>query len=106
MGKNELITIVDGVAVLDAVTASRLEGFERQMKFLKEREDELKAALLEEMEAKGVIGIKTDNMTVTYVPESDREKFDGKKFRADSPETYDLYVSMVPVKASLRIRVK
>lgn len=61
---------------------------------------------MEEMEAKNFIKIDTDVMTITYVAPTDREKFDSKKFREDHADLYDEYVSMIPVKSSIRIKVK
>jgi hypothetical protein len=58
------------------------------------------------MEAKGIIGIDTDELKITYIAPTDREKFDSKQFRSDHSELYDEYVSMIPVKSSIRIKVK
>ena len=61
---------------------------------------------MEEMEAKNFIKIDTDVMTITYVAPTDREKFDSKRFREEHADLYDEYVSMIPVKSSIRIKVK
>lgn len=103
---NELIRIDGGNVILDADTASLIAGIERQMAYLKEQSDALKAALLAEMEAKGVIKITTDDLTIRYIAETDREWFNKDRFREDSPQIYDLYVEMKPVKASVRVSVK
>ena len=46
--RDELITVSKGVALLDAQTAAKIADFERRIKELKEAEDKLKAAILEE----------------------------------------------------------
>lgn len=102
----ELIKIENNVPVLDAEISSQIAEFERQAKFIKEQEERLKNAILIEMEAKGIIGIDTDDLKITYVAPTDREKFDSKQFRSDHSELYDEYVSMIPVKSSIRIKVK
>ena len=103
--RDELITVSNGVALLDAQTAIRIADFERKMKEIKEAEDALKAAILEEMESKNILSIKTNDMTITYVAPSDRETFDSKTFRKDHPDLYDQYVNISLVKASVRMKV-
>jgi hypothetical protein len=92
--------------ILDADIAYQIAEFERQMKTIEEHQKRLKSAVLEAMEAKGIIKIDTDDLTITYVAPTDREKFDSKQFRSDHSELYDEYVSMIPVKSSIRIKVK
>lgn len=102
----ELIKVENNVPVLDAEISFQIAEFERQAKFIEEQEKRLKSAILAEMEAKGIIGIETDDIKITYVAPTDREKFDSKQFRSDHPEMFDEYVSMIPVKSSIRIKVK
>lgn len=102
----ELIKIENNVPVLDKEIAYQIAEFERKAKFIEEQEKRLKSAILTEMEAKGIIGIDTDELKITYVAPTDREKFDSKQFRSDHSELYDEYVSMIPVKSSIRIKVK
>ena len=101
----ELITLKKNIALLDAETASQIAEFERQIKAIKEQEDALKAAILAEMEQKGIIKLETGEMTITYVAPSDREIFDSKAFRKEHADLYDEYVKMSPVKSSIRIKV-
>lgn len=103
---NELIKVENGIAVLDAEISYQIAEFERQVKFIEAEEKRLKSAILAEMEAKGIIGIETDDLKITYVAPTDREKFDSKQFQSDHSELYDEYVSMIPVKSSIRIKVK
>ena len=101
-----LIKVENNLPVLDSDIAYQIAEFERQIKLIEDQEKRLKQAILEEMEAKNVIKIDTDVMTITYVAPTDREKFDSKKFREDHADLYDEYVSMIPVKSSIRIKVK
>ena len=103
--QDELITVSQGVALLDAQTAVRIAEFERKMKEIKAAEDALKAMILEEMESKGIKSIKTDDMMISFVAASEKETFDSKQLRADEPDMYDKYIKMTPVKASIRIKL-
>jgi regulator of replication initiation timing len=102
----QLITIDNNTALLRKEVAEEIANFQRTIKHIQKREAELKQAILEEMEAKGIIKIESENLIITYIAPTDREKFDAKQFRADNPDEYDEYVSIVPVKASVRIKVK
>ena len=102
----DLIKIENNNAVLDREIAYQIAEFERQAKFIEEQEKRLKSAILNEMESKGIIKIETDSILISYVAPTDREKFDSKGFKSDHPEMYDEYVSMSPVKSSIRIKVK
>lgn len=102
----ELIKIENNIALLEPNTAHTIAEFERQMKHIKEQEESLKQAILAEMEAKGIIKIETDEMTITYVAPTDRETFDTKEFKKKFQYIYDDFVKMSPVKSSIRIKVK
>ena len=103
---NELITINDGVALLNPETSARIAECERRIKEIKEAEDALKQGILDEMESKGIIKIETEEITISYIAPTDRETFDSKRFKFDHPDMFDEYVKMSPVKASVRIKVK
>lgn len=102
----ELVRIEDGKPVLSREASKRFAQIEATLKEFEEYEKNLKKQLLKEMEEKGIIGIDTPELSITYVPEYDREKFDGKKFRSEHDDIYDKYVSMTTVKASVRVKVK
>jgi regulator of replication initiation timing len=103
---NDLITITNGIAVLDSDIASRIADFERKLKDIKEAEDKLKQGVLEEMQEKGILKIETEEMTISYKASYDRESFDSKKFREEYSDLYDSYVRMTSVKPSITIKVK
>ena len=103
---NSLITINNGNALLEEKTSARIAEFERKIKEIKEAEDALKKSILEEMEAKGIKKIETEEMTITYKASYDKETFQSKQFRADHGDLYDEYVTMSPVKPSITIKLK
>ena len=102
----ELIRIEDGTPLLDADVSHRIAECESLLKNLKRIKEQLHKDILDEMEEKGIISIDTPELSITYVPEYDREKFETKKFKSDNPDLYDDYVSMISVKSSVRIKAK
>lgn len=102
----ELIKIENKTALLNPETAEKIVRFETAMKRLKEQEDELKQAILAEMEAKNIIKLETDELAINYIATTDRETFDSKAFRSEHADLYDQYVKLTPVKASIRVKVK
>lgn len=103
---DSLIKVENGTALLDVNVAEKIAQFEAQAKEIKKKEDELKAAILAEMEAQGIIKLDCDFLAITYVAATDRESLDTKRFRAELPDVYDEYVKLTPVKSSIRIKVK
>ncbi len=83
-----------------------IRDFELGIKKLKEAEDELKTKLLEEMEAKGLLSLKNDFLTITYVAPTTRESLDTKTLREELPDIYNSYCKITPVKSNVRIKVK
>ena len=104
----KIIRVENGVSILDAEVSKKIAEFEKKLKALKEQEDELKQAILEEMEKQGIIKLEdeTSGLTINYIAKTYRESFDGKKFKEDYPDMYDDYIKMSPVKSSIRIKVK
>lgn len=102
----DLIKIENGNLILDIETSNKIAEFERQLKVIKEQEENLKEAIKAEMEAKGILKIEADGISITYVAPTQRETFDTKAFKKDNPEMYDDYVNFSPVKSSIRIKVK
>lgn len=97
---------VYGVAILNPETSQQIAEFEKQIKILKDQEEQLKQKILEEMQANNIIKIDTPELLINYINETYRETFDSKLFKEQNPELYDAYVKISPVKASIRIKVK
>lgn len=102
----ELISLENNKILLNENISKEIAEFETQIKELKAKEDELKQALLNEMEEKNILKVETDDITITYVAPTDRESFNSKKFREDYSDLYDEYVEIKPVSSSIRIKVK
>lgn len=103
---NTLIKFEGNTPVLDYEVQEKIAAFEKAAKNIKQAEDELKAAILAEMEAKGIAKIDSDVLAISYVAPTDRETLNSKQLRADLPDIYDEYIEIKPVKSSIRIKVK
>lgn len=103
---NELIEVTEAGAILNPDTASKIAEFERAVKEVKAKEDELKKAILSEMESKGIIKLDTEDLTISYVESFTKEALDSKALREELPDIYDAYIKISPVKSSIRIKLK
>lgn len=93
------IDLTDGDAALVAVTADVLG----RIKELEDQAAEFRERLKAMMELYGVQSIKTDSMTVTYVPQTSARTFDSKKAIADFPDlNADKYYKMSTRASSIR----
>ena len=101
----ELIVFEGKTALLNPEVSYKLAEFERVVKEFKEKEEELKQKILEEMEAKGIVSIKTPELQISYIAPTTRETFDSKTFRKDHPDLYDEYINISLVKGSVRMKV-
>jgi hypothetical protein len=76
------------------------------VKHAKEEYDAFMERVQQAMEAEGLIKLETPRVRINYIAESDRETFQGKKFREDFPQLYDDYCTLTRVKASIRVKIK
>ena len=102
----ELIKVENEIGILDTEVSKKVAEFEKALKEIKEKEEELKQNILSEMESKNILKLETDDLTITYIAPAERETFDSKKFREESSDLYDEYIKFSPVKSSIRIKVK
>lgn len=104
----DLITIVNNEAVLESSAIETLISLEERIKKIKAMQDEYKVAIKKAMEEKGVISLKSDRLSITYIQAQDNlEKFNKDKFQEENPEMYDKYVTMDGKKAAyITIRIK
>ena len=101
-----LIKVENGIALLDPITSQKIAEFEKQIKILKELEDEVKESILKEMQEKNLIKVDTEELSINYIQETYRETFDSKLFKEHNPDLYDAYVKISIGKPSIRIKVK
>lgn len=95
---------------MDEDTATACQRLGLAMARIKETEklaEEYKATLLAWMEAHGVLNIKGEGFTVSYVSPTTRKTFDAKKAQADFPALKDeQYYKTSAVKSSVKITLK
>ena len=102
----ELIKVENEIGILDTEVSKKVAKFEKALKEIKEKEEELKQNILSEMESKNILKLETDDLTITYIAPAERETFDSKNFREENSDLYDEYVKFSPVKSSIRVKVK
>lgn len=102
----ELIKVENGMTILDMEAQRQIVAFELQMKAIKAKEDELRRRIIEEMEAKDIIKLESEDLSITYKAAYDRERFSAKRLRQDHPDIYDEYVTITTVKPSILIKVR
>ena len=79
----------------------------RTIKEIESKAEESRATLLAWMEANGVLSIKGEGFTVSYVSPTTRKTFDTKKAQADFPALKDdKYFKTSAVKSSVKITLK
>lgn len=103
---NGIIKLSDNNTLIDDDFAKQIIAYEKALKELKAKYDDIKTKLLAEMEANNILKVDSDILTVSYIASTDRETFDSKKLREDMPDIYDEYVKITTVKPSVRIKVK
>lgn len=110
MTNNNITAVNNGESIeyklINPEIANKIVEFEKMAKEIKEKEDDIKKSILEEMENKGIVKVENDDFIISYVAPTDRETFDTKSFREAHGDLYDEFVKLTPVKSSIRIKLK
>lgn len=104
--EKELIVVYNGTALLKEEVSSKIAEFEKTMKEMKKKEDELREQILREMEEKGIKCVDSKEITITYKYPSTRETFDSKKFKEEHQDLYDEFINISNIKSSISIKLK
>lgn len=96
--------IVNGTLLPD--TTAKLISLRENLKALEEAKKDLEAQILSVMENQFIKKIENDDISITYVGESDVESFDKTAFKKAYPDIYDEFVSMKTRAPYLSIKVK
>lgn len=83
-----------------------IANLESQKKAAEAQAQEMRQALLNAMEANGVVNYETDKLKVTYVAPSTRTTIDSTRLKKEQPAIADQYSKTSTTKASLRITIK
>ena len=103
---NELIRLENGEYVLVKDAVDTIMAVEKEIKKLKEMQDNYKEKLLMLMEEYDVLKIEIPELTITRKEPTLRESLDSKTLKNDLPDIYDTYCKISNVKGSLTIKVK
>ena len=103
---DETGAITEMLYFLNDDVTSQLVELQKLSKEIEEKEKEIKKALLEEMEAKGITKIHAEGLSITYIAPTQRETFDSKAFKEANPDLYDEYVKFTNVSSSVRFKLK
>lgn len=105
----QVIKREQGQLALPQETIERLMQYETALKALKSFYDDLKDEIKGMMtnNPDGLIKkIDNEQLSITYVPPTFKDKFDEKRFKEEHPELYIEYLKEIEVKDSLRITIK
>lgn len=102
----DIIVEQDGKYVIAKQACAMIEGYERQMKEIKDQYAEYKQALLEAMEEHGIDKIDTAGFVANYIKPTERITLDSKKVEAEYPDVYRECMKVSDVKASVRVRLR
>ena len=102
----DLILVKNDIALLSEETATKLHDCELAIKKLEKMANELKSAILSEMEAKGLKSADNDIARITYVAGREQEQFDKKAFREKYPLLYDEFIRFEPRAPYIKVTYK
>lgn len=94
------------IAKLNRQIEEAVGSFIEKKNALEAANEEMKAQMLEAMEANDVDKFDGDLLTITRVKASQRTTFDAKKFAEERPKTYAKYLKTGTTKAYIKIKVK
>lgn len=83
-----------------------IKHYENMKKEAETQAQEMRVALLNEMEKNGVKTFENDNIKITYVAPSVRKNIDSSRLKKEEPIIYEKYLKDTNVKASLKITLK
>ena len=99
--------VIDPQIELDLETAElALVAIKEQEEAIKSRVEEMRAALISEMERQGIYSYKGERMEFSYRAPSDRVTVDSTRLKRELPQIYEQYSKVTKVKASVTIKVK
>ena len=102
---SELQEVNKEIQVVDNRISKAVAKEKQLLERLKERDDELRAKLLEAMEANGVKKFENNMLRVTYVAPQIRTIFDSTRFKEEAPEVYKAFTKETFTKAHVKICV-
>lgn len=93
---------IDEVLMLD----SAIKSLDEQLKYYKEKKEQLNESLLAYMKDNGIAKIDTPSISVTIKDAYTRASIDSTRLKKEQPEIYSQYLKETQVKESLTIKIK
>jgi len=76
------------------------------VKRMTERIEKIKESIMQRMEDNGLSKLENDELSVNYIPKTEKKIFDSKSFRNDNEALYNEYIKTSTTSASIRIKFK
>lgn len=102
----QIITTNNNSEVLPEPIIKTIKRAEMRLKIAKMEVEECHLAIKEFMEKNDVKKIDNEDLTITYIEETDAEQFNRKAFKSENPGLYEKYAYFSPRAASIRVKVK
>ncbi len=102
----EMVKVENGQILLVEETLKKMKQIAEMELQVKLFNDELKNAMKEAMESKGIKSFENEFVKITYVAPTERVSLDTKKIKAEVPELYEAYSKTSEVKSSVRVKYK
>ena len=93
---------IDEVLMLD----SAIKSLDEQLKYYKEKKEQLNESLLAYMKDNGITKIDTPSILVTIKDAYTRSSIDSTRLKKEQPEIYSQYLKETQVKETLTIKIK
>lgn len=100
---SDLIKVENNEVIVAQELIDEITKTEMMAKEVKDRQDEMKSAILKAMEENGIKQIKNDMFTISYTEAHTSERFDSTAFKKDMPNLYEKFLKESNVKSSIRI---
>lgn len=84
----------------------KIIGFKEAFETMKQKEEEFKMQLLQEMKKRGITSYKDENLSISLISEGTKETFDSKSFKAKFPDIHKKYAKSSKVKEYAKITIK
>lgn len=83
-----------------------IEYFENEKTKAEENVRVVRERIIESMKKQGITHFENDKIIITYIPPTQAENFDSKRFRQEQPEIANQYIKIVDKKEQVRIKLK
>lgn len=96
----------DNILALQKQISLQVAEFQTQLNAAQEQDTQIRAAILDAMEASGGQPYEDENIRITYVKPTQRTGIDLTKLQLEQPTIFEQYKKITNVKSSIRIKVK